>query len=239
MTPHINAKKEDIAKTVIMPGDPLRAKFIAENFLVDYKLVNEIRGMLAYTGYYNNKKITVMGHGMGNPSIGIYSYELFKFYDVENIIRIGSCGSYVKDIKLGEIIIAEKAYSSSTYAESMGLEIKNKEIDSSKKLLDLCDKTCNELNLKSRVGMVNSSDAFYGTGFKEELDYRISNSNLLVAEMESFALYTNANLLSKQALAILSVSDSIINHEEMSPELRRTSFIDMMKLSLEMATKLN
>ncbi len=136
MTPHNSAKKEQIAKVVLMPGDPLRAKYIAENFLENYECVNEVRGMLAYTGFYNGKRITVMAHGMGIPSIGIYSYELFKFYDVDVIIRIGSCGAYLHETNLGDIIVASEVVSPSTYAQCLGVEVKNKRLNATPELVE-------------------------------------------------------------------------------------------------------
>lgn len=240
MTPHINAKKNEIAKTVLMPGDPLRAKFIAENYLSDYKLVNEIRGMLAYTGKYKGIDVTVMGHGMGNPSVGIYSYELYKFYDVQNIIRIGSCGAYKKEIKLKEIILADQAFSKTSYAYEIGLDVKNETLACSNHLLKKAQEVAQNLNLEVRTGLVVSSEAFYGSGqYVDILNEKIANEGLLAAEMEAFALYANANLLNKNALCILSVSDSIVNHEDLSADERRTSFKKMMELSLNLAVEIN
>ena len=150
MTPHISAKKDDIAKVVIMPGDPLRAKWIAENFLKEIVEVNSVRGMLAYTGTYNGKKITVMGHGMGIPSIGIYSFELFKFYDVDLIIRVGSAGTYVRDINLGDVLIVENAYSDSTYAEIIGVDVKNKMIPGNNEMVNLAFETSKENGIDAK-----------------------------------------------------------------------------------------
>ena len=237
MTPHISAKKGEIAKTVLMPGDPLRAKFIAENFLEDYKLVNEVRGMLAYTGTYKGKDVTVMGHGMGNPSIGIYSYELYKFYDVENIIRVGSCGSYLESINVGEVIVANQATSDSTFADLINVELVNNSLSASEELLKTCVKVSEELKIKLHIGKVNSSDVFYSdeNSPKSKLNDEIKKGNILAVEMEAFALYANAIKLNKNALCILTVSDSLVNHESLSSEDRRTTFKNMMILGLETA----
>ena len=237
MTPHISAKKGEIAKTVLMPGDPLRAKFIAENFLEDYKLVNEVRGMLAYTGTYKGKDVTVMGHGMGNASIGIYSYELYKFYDVENIIRIGSCGSYLESINVGEVIVANQATSDSTFADLINVELVNNSLSASEELLKTCVKVSEELKIKLHIGKVNSSDVFYSdeNSPKSKLNDEIKKGNILAVEMEAFALYANAIKLNKNALCILTVSDSLVNHESLSSEDRRTTFKNMMILGLETA----
>ena len=237
MTPHISAKKGEIAKTVLMPGDPLRAKFIAENFLEDYKLVNEVRGMLAYTGTYKGKDVTVMGHGMGNPSIGIYSYELYKFYDVENIIRVGSCGSYLESINVGEVIVANQATSDSTFADLINIELVNNSLSASEELLKTCVKVSEELKIKLHIGKVNSSDVFYSdeNSPKSKLNDEIKKGNILAVEMEAFALYANAIKLNKNALCILTVSDSLVTHESLSSEDRRTTFKNMMILGLETA----
>jgi purine-nucleoside phosphorylase len=237
MTPHISAKKGEIAKTVLMPGDPLRAKFIAENFLEDYKLVNEVRGMLAYTGTYKGKDVTVMGHGMGNASIGIYSYELYKFYDVENIIRVGSCGSYLESINVGEVIVANQATSDSTFADLINVELVNNSLSASEELLKTCVKVSEELKIKLHIGKVNSSDVFYSdeNSPKSKLNDEIKKGNILAVEMEAFALYANAIKLNKNALCILTVSDSLVTHESLSSEDRRTTFKNMMILGLETA----
>lgn len=241
MTPHIKAKKEEIAKIVLMPGDPLRAKFIAENFLTDYKCVNEVRGMLAFTGKYKGKEITVMGHGMGIPSIGIYSYELFKFYDVDVIIRIGSCGTYVKGMELGQIIIGTDAISPSTYADCMGVKTKDNALSATKELVDLAKQVSNELNLNSIEGLILSADVFYSTNnkYNEWINNLVENKGLLAAEMEAFGLYTNAIVNNKKALTIVSVSDSIVEHDKnLSADERVTAFKNMMNLALEMSLKI-
>jgi purine-nucleoside phosphorylase len=230
MTPHIEALKSDIAKTVIMPGDPMRAKFIAENYLIDCKLVNDIRGMLAYTGYYKNKLVTVMGSGMGMPSMGIYSYELFKFYDVEKIIRIGSCGAYIKDLKLYDLILVDGSYSNSTYAY-MQSGCKDNVIKPSQILNNEIMKKANELNIHLEKGLIYSSDVFY----KENDNYEqlVNDHNVIAVEMETFALFHNANVLNKKAAAILTVSDSLVNHEKTTSEERELNFTKMIELALE------
>jgi purine-nucleoside phosphorylase len=162
MTPHNKAKLNDIAKVVLMPGDPLRAKWIAENFLKSAKLVNDVRGMFAYTGTYKNKKITVMAHGMGMPSIGIYSYELFKFYNVNTIIRVGSAGAFAKTIKLGDVIIAKEAFSESIYAKDVGVKVPSSKIlKASNRILNVCLATTQQMKIKPHVGKVLCEDVFY------------------------------------------------------------------------------
>ncbi|QZX49024.1 purine-nucleoside phosphorylase [Mycoplasma sp. E35C] len=236
MTPHIKAKKEDIAKTVLMPGDPLRAKWIAETFLENPKLVNEVRNMYAFTGTYKNKPITVMGHGMGNPSIGIYSHELYNVYDVDNIIRVGSCGALVEGIKLGDVILESEAFSESPYAKLIGVEVKNKTNYPSEKILELSRQTAKELNIKYHEGLVICEDAFYQTLYTPKQAYE--NWKAIAVEMEGFALNANAQKAKKNSMTILTVSDSLVTHEEMSPEKRQTSFKDMIELALNVAIKL-
>ncbi len=238
MTPHNIAKKDQIAKVVLMPGDPLRAKFIAENYLENYELVNDVRGMLAYTGTYKNKKITIMGHGMGIPSIGIYSYELFNFYDVDTIIRIGSCGSFLSEINLGDIIVAENAISDSTYAYNIGLDLNSKVIGCDSNLHEIVIKILDEKKYKYYDGYVFSSDAFYGVRNSNEIDLMIEQNKLLGVEMEAFALYANAKKLNKKAITLLTVSDSIVNKCEMGADERRTSFKKMMEVALELAIEI-
>ena len=225
MTAHINTNKNDIAKTVIMPGDPLRAKFIAETYLNDYKLVNQVRGILAYTGFYKGKEVTVMASGMGNPSMGIYSYELFKFYDVENIIRVGSCGAYTKDLSLYDLILVESSYSHSTYAEVQN-GCKDKVMYSSNEL----NNKILEKDPNINKGKVYCSDVFYQENDNYEDLY--NQENCLAVEMETFALFHNANVLNKKATAILTVSDNLVTKEETTSEERQKSFTKMMELAL-------
>ena len=193
-TPHNEANKGDFAKTVIMPGDPLRAKYIAENFLDDYKLVNQVRGMLAYTGTYKGKEISVMAHGMGMPSVGIYSYELFKFYDVENIIRIGSCGGYKPELKLFDIVLSENVFSESNYA----LTLNNDDchiVSSSKELNSIIENTAKETNTNIISGNTVSTDCFdvYMTDVNKFLERLPENFNPVSVEMEAFALFYAPN----------------------------------------------
>ena len=235
MTPHNEARKEDIAKVVLMPGDPLRAKFIAENFMDNYKVVNSVRGMLAYTGEYKGKRITVMGHGMGIPSVGIYSYELFKFYDVDAIIRIGSCGSYKKDVKVLDVLLVDNAYSESTYALVQSGFTGNM-TKSSDELNEKIKETAKEMNLDVRVSNIHSSDVFYSdTTNIEELTEKYGCS---AVEMESFGLFHNANVLNKKAACILTVSDSLVEKAELTADERRTSMTNMIKLALESTLKM-
>lgn len=237
-TAHIEAKLGDFAKVVLMPGDPLRAKYIADNFLTDVKQVNGVRGMLGFTGLYEGVKVSIMGHGMGNPSIGIYSYELFAFYNVETIIRIGSCGSFIPNIDLGSIIIGDKATSFSTYAQSMKIDLPNNIIEADQKLVDLTKLTAKNNNIDINSGLILSSDCFYANTNGDEIDAWIKEGKVLAVEMEAFALYTNARKLNKSALTILTVSDSLVTHKEMTSEERQTGFKNMMKLSLEVAKTL-
>lgn len=225
MTPHIKAKKEDISKTVLMPGDPMRAKYIAEKFLENYELVNSVRGMLAYTGYYKGKRITVMASGMGNASMGIYSYELFKFYDVDNIIRIGSCGAYSKDLNVYDILLVDSCYSESTYGQVQNGD-KNDILYSSNELNDKILKTGHNII----VGRVHSCDAFYNNINMKEL---IDEKKCLAVEMESFALFHNAKALNKKAACLLTVSDSLVTGASLDPESREKNFEEMMMIALE------
>ena len=229
MTPHIESKKEEIAKTVIMPGDPLRAKHIAENYLENYKLVNNVRGMLAYTGTYNGKEVTVMASGMGMPSIGIYSYELFNFYDVENIIRVGSCGAYTKEINLYDIILVEESYTDSSFAKVQNNSDYNS-LNSNNELNELIKQKAKEKNINLIIGKVHSTDVFYN-----ELDYKklYEDKKCLVSEMESFALFHNAKISNKKATCVLTVSDNLETKEKISSEERQKSFNEMIKLVLD------
>lgn len=225
MTVHINALKEDISKIVIMPGDPMRAKFIAENFLTDYKLVNNTRGMLGYTGYYKNKRITVMASGMGNASMGIYSYELFNDFDVDYIIRIGTCGAYTTDLHLFDLILVDKSYSNTSYGVNLGYSSNN--ISSSIKLNKVIEETVNKNGINIVRGNIHCTDTFYTKDYSEYLNY-----NCLGVEMESFALFTNAYVLNKNAACILTVSDSLVTNEKLTSEEREKSTIKMIDLAL-------
>ena len=238
-TPHNQANKGDFAKTVIMPGDPLRAKYIAENFLDNYKLVNQVRGMLAYTGTYKGKEISVMAHGMGMPSVGIYSYELFKFYDVENIIRIGSCGGYKPELKLFDIVLSENVFSESNYA----LTLNNDDchiVSSSKELNSIIENTAKETNTNIISGNTVSTDCFdvYMTDVNKFLERLPENFNPVSVEMEAFALFYNAKLLNKKASCLMSVVDSKFIKNVATAEERQTGLNNMIKLALDAAIKI-
>ena len=238
-TPHNEANKGDFAKTVIMPGDPLRAKYIAENFLDNYKLVNQVRGMLAYTGTYKGKEISIMAHGMGMPSVGIYSYELFKFYDVENIIRIGSCGGYKPNLKLFDIILSENVFSEGNYA----LTLNNDNchiVNSSKELNSVIENTAKETNTKIISGNTVSTDCFdiYMTDVNKFLERLPENFNPVSVEMEAFALFYNAKLLNKNASCLMSVVDSKFIKNVATAEERQTGLNNMIKLALDSAIKI-
>jgi purine-nucleoside phosphorylase len=232
-TPHNSAAKEQIAKSVLMPGDPLRAKFIAETFLDEPVLVNPVRGINGYTGSYKGVPVTVMASGMGMPSIGIYSYELFKFYDVENIIRVGSAGAYDPELHVYDVVIADSAYSESTFAKTAFHE-KADILLPSAELNQKLKKAAADLNVNAHAGRVHSSDVFYHDG-TEYLKTVVEEKGCSVVEMESFALFANAKYTGKNAACILTVSDSLVNHEDTTPEERQNSFTTMMKIALEAA----
>ena len=231
-TPHITAKEGDFARTVLMPGDPLRAKYIAENFLTDAVLVNNVRGVNGYTGMYNGKRVSVMASGMGMPSMGIYSYELFKFYDVDNIIRIGTAGSLQPDLKIRDLAIASGACSDSNYAaqyELPGTFAPIASFDLLRKAVDQAEKMG---NVGYKVGNVASSDVFYSERPTMEAWQKMG---VLAVEMETAALYMNAARTGKNALTICTISDSLVTGEVTTSEERQTSFADMMKVALEIA----
>ena len=229
MTPHIEAKKEDIAKTVIMPGDPLRCRMIAEKYLTDFQLVNMVRNQYAYTGFYKGKRVTVFSSGMGNPSMGIYSYELFKFYDVDNIIRVGSCGSILEDIPLYEVLLVENSYSLSTYLYELE-EGLSRILPSDKDLNATIRNTANRLGMNLRCGNVFCTDTFYNN---EDMNYYVENYQCIATEMETFALFSNAQALGKKATALLTVSDNLVTHQRTTTEERQNSFLQMIELALE------
>lgn len=231
-TPHIAAKKGDFAKTVLMPGDPLRAKFIAENFLSGAELVNNLRGVQGYTGYYKDKRVSVMASGMGQPSIGIYSYELFNFYDVENIIRVGSCGCFDKDLHVRDIILAMGACTNGNYAAQFALPGTFCPI-ADFGLLEKAVRECEKNGIRYKTGNVLSSDMFYDDA---NSGMQWTKMGVLGVEMEAAALYMNAARAGKKALAVLSVSDSFVYADEnLSGEEREKSFTDMIKVALEIA----
>ncbi|MBE5757774.1 MAG: purine-nucleoside phosphorylase [Clostridiales bacterium] len=231
MTAHISAEIEDIAEVVIMPGDPLRSKMIAEKFLENAVLVNNVRGVQGHTGYYKGKKVTVMASGMGNPTMGIYSYELFKFYNVKKIIRIGSIGAMHKDIKIKDLIISKSVFSNTNFNN---FYINNGEgyIPGSQNLVEEARKKAEELNMPYHVGNTLCSDTFYTD--EDEIKKSLDN-NLLGVEMEGASLYINAQRLNKEALVICTVSNNLITNEETTSEERQNAFTDMIKLALEMA----
>ena len=234
-TPHIESEQSDIAKVVLMPGDPLRAKRIAENFLTDYKQVNGVRNAFAYTGYYKGKRVTVFASGMGNPSMGIYSYELFKFYDVDTIIRIGSAGAYTENLDLFELVLVDGSYSESTFAKTQSGETSNV-LYSNKEINDTIESTAQEQGIKINRGNVHCTDVFYGQ--ITDIDNLYNEHHCLAVEMETFALFQNAKLLNKKAAAIVTISDNLITKEETTSEQRQNSFTSMVKLALESAIKL-
>ena len=234
-TPHIAAQKIDIAKTVLMPGDPNRSKFIADNFLENARLVNNIRGVQGYTGTYKGTEVTVMASGMGMPSMGIYSYELFEFYDVENIIRIGSCGAISEDVNVYDIVVGLGASTDSRYAEKFklpGTFAPICDFDLAKITVEEAEK----LGAKYHVGNVLSSDSFYD--FDEEDKHRWARMGVLAIEMESAALYMNAAYTGKNALGIFTVSDQLIKQEYLTAKERETLFTQMMEVALNTATRL-
>jgi len=231
-TPHIELdNKELIAKTVIMPGDPLRAKFIAETFLTDVIQVNGVRNMLAYTGKYGKKKVTVMGSGMGMPSIGIYSYELYKFYDVETIIRVGSAGAYTDKLNLYDVVLAKNSWSESSYAKTMGVS-NYKRLAATKTINNRLKKAADKLGVKLHEETIHSSDVFYRMNPSEYQEI-YEKHNAVCVEMESFALFANAKALGKKAACILTISDNLVTKEVTSSEERQTAFLEMMKVALE------
>ncbi len=231
-TPHIRAKEGDFAKTVLMPGDPLRAKYIAEHYLEDAKLVRDVRNMFGYTGTYKGRPISVMGSGMGMPSIGIYSHELFAFYDVDNIIRIGSAGSISEKCNVRDVVIAQGACTNSAWASQFDFGGTFAPIAD----FDLLSKAVNiakEQGTRVVVGNVLSSDPFYNA--KKDANKAWMDMGVLCIEMESAALYMEAARCKKKALSILTISDSLITVEELDSEQRQNSFHQMMEMALELA----
>jgi len=233
-TPHNSAPEGAFAKTVLMPGDPLRAKFIADTFLTDVKCVTSVRNVYGYTGLYKGIPVSVMASGMGMPSIGIYSWELYNFYGVENIMRIGSAGSYSERLNVLDVCLAETAYSDSTYAQCQN-GCMDHEMYPSKELNDAIIQKAEELGIECKLCKVHSSDAFYTDpklgGWKALRD----RTGCECVEMESFALFHNANVLGKKAACILTISDSFITDALLNAEERQTSMQQMMKLALETA----
>lgn len=235
MTPHNGAKKGDIAKTVLMPGDPMRAKFIAETYLQNAKLVNQVRGMYAYTGTYQGKEITVMASGMGMPSIGIYAYELYQFYDVEHIIRVGSAGSYDENLHVYDILLVENSYSDSSFAKVQNHSTYDV-VSSSELLNQVIINTAKEKNQKITIGTAYSTDVFYR---QENTTEKVKEHHCLACEMESFALFHTAKMLHKQATCILTISDHFVTGEETTAQERETGFQKMMELALDSVLQLS
>ena len=230
-TPHINAPAGAFADTVLMPGDPLRSKLIADRCLENAELVNNVRSVQGYTGTYKGKRVSVMASGMGCPSIGIYSYELFKFYDVKNIIRLGSAGAMNEKVKVRDIVIGMSAYSNSSYVNQFGFHGDNAPC-ADYGLLSKAVETAKAMNLPVHCGPLFTSEAFYG---ESDDTLALRKLGVLAVEMEASALYMNAALTGKNALAICTISDHTITGESLSAEDRQNSFLDMIRLGLEIA----
>lgn len=235
MTPHNNATSDQIAKIVLMPGDPLRAKYIAEHYLNHCQLVNSVRNCLAYTGTYKDIPITIMASGMGMPSIGIYSYELYKFYDVDTIIRVGSCGGYTKDLHTFDVVLVKDCYSESSYAKVQSHDedmIQYPDPIIHKQILD----TAKQLDIRLKEIRMHSSDVFYHED--EDAMHQAIEKGCKAVEMESFALFHNAKITNKKAACICTVSDSFVYDEQTTPKQRETAFDTMIKLALESACQI-
>lgn len=230
-TPHNAAKMGDIAETVLLPGDPLRAKFIAENYLTDVTCYNTVRNMLGFTGNYNGKRISVQGSGMGMPSIGIYSYELFNFYGVQNIIRVGSAGGICDEVKLHDLVAGIGACTDSNYAHQYALSGTFAPV-ASWKLLRKAEEAAKKIGIELKVGNVLSSDVFYSP---EGTNEAWAEMGVLAVEMEAAALYMNAAKAKKHALCLCTISDMLTTGESLSAEERQNSFHDMMRVALELA----
>ncbi len=231
-TPHIKATSADFAKTVLMPGDPLRAKFVAETFLTDARLVNNVRGIQGYTGTYQGKPVSVMASGMGMPSIGIYSYELYNFFGVENIIRIGSAGGLAENVQLRDVLIGMGACTNSAYQDQYDLGGTFAPI-ADFELLRRSVAEAEKLGVRYHVGNLLSSDVFYNG--KPNFNQKWADMGVLAVEMEAAALYMNAAAAGKRALAICTVSDHILRGEALDADARQTTFTDMMTIALNVA----
>lgn len=229
-TPHIEAKEGAIAESILLPGDPLRAKFIAENFLEKVERFNRVRNMLGYTGYYQGKRVSVMGTGMGMPSIGIYSYELIKFYNVKNLIRVGSAGSVQAHIHVKDIVIAQAASTNSNFSKQFDVRGELAAI-SDYGLMSAAARRAEELRLRYHVGNILSSDTFYD--FQDESWKNWTQMGVLCLEMEAYALFLTAAALQAKALTICTISDSLLTGENLSHQDRETSFGDMIGLALD------
>ena len=236
MSVHIAAKKGEIAKTVLQPGDPLRAKYIADNFLTEVKLVSKTRNVLYFTGLYEGKEVSVGASGMGIPSIGIYSYELFTEFEVDTIIRIGTCGAYSTDLKVYDLLNVEYAASESTYAK-FAWEIEQDLLSHQGKAFGLINDCANEMSLDVRATNIHTSDIFYRT--TPGIPVIAKKYNCSAVEMEAFALFANAQYLGKNAATILTVSDVIPTGDQISADQRETALAPMIELALETAIKMN
>lgn len=233
MAIHIESKKEDIADVVIMCGDPLRAKYISENYLDEYKMVNSVRNMLGFTGYYKGKRITIFSHGMGIPSIGIYAYELFEFYDVKKIIRIGTCGSLQSSVDLRDVILATSAYSISTFPLLFDGD-RDKEYYASKSLNDAIMDSAEALEIPLKVGKIITSDVFDPYAFDQEnFNSCFPADNYLASEMEAFGLFYLAQKMKREAACLITVVDSKHDKRAMTSEERQKSLNDMIQIALE------
>ncbi|MDD4036548.1 MAG: purine-nucleoside phosphorylase [Bacilli bacterium] len=229
-TPHIEADKGEIAEIVLMPGDPLRAKFIADNYLSDIEQFNKVRNMFGYTGYYKGKKVSVMGSGMGMPSIGIYAHELYNFYNVEKIIRLGSCGANVESLNMYDLILVNSAYSESTFAYNLG-GYTNKIVDGDKTLIKQIEDAAKLKGIHITKGMIMTSDTFYAE--QKQLERLPADINCIAAEMEAFGLFYVAKHLNKKAACILTVVNSFIKKIDVSAQEREQSLTKMIELALE------
>ena len=236
-TPHNAANPGDIAKTVLMPGDPLRAKFIAETYLENPVRFNTVRNMFGYTGTYKGKQVSVMGSGMGMPSIGIYSYELYKFYDVENIIRIGSAGAYTDKLELFDLVLADGAWSESSFAIAQA-GVQGDVQYPSEELNQVLENAAKGLNKHVTKARIHSSDVFYHEDNVDNHNDFYQKHGCVCVEMESFALFHNAKVLGKRAACILTISDSLVTHAVTTAQERQTSFNNMMEVALEAAIQL-
>lgn len=236
-TPHNAAQPGEIAKVVLMPGDPLRAKYIAETYLEQPQEFNTVRNMFGYTGTYQGKTISVMGSGMGMPSIGIYSYELYRFYDVDAIIRIGSAGAYHEDLKVFDLVLAESAWSESTYALAQSGAAGDTRYPSVE-LNRVIETTAQAQGIALHKGCIHSSDVFYHEDNVDGYREFLAKHGCVCVEMESYALFHNADVLHKKAACLLTISDSLVTHEETTAQQRQTSFHTMMKVALESAIRL-
>ena len=230
-TPHITAKEGDFARTVLMPGDPLRSKFIAETYLENPVLVNNTRGVQGYTGLYKGKRVSVMASGMGVPSIGIYSYELYNFYGVENIIRVGTAGGLAETVKVRDVVLGMTSYTNSNFGRQFGFD-GNVAPCCSFKLLESAVAAARKMGIEPNVGALYSSDTFYD---ESGASMKLAKLGVLAVEMESAALYLNAARAGKNALAICTISDHIVTGESLPAEDRQTTFTQMMEIALEIA----